>query len=775
MADSKLTVGELVYKISGDMENLQTELKKAETELKDMKSAMEKTSATAGKMDKAMSTAGKAVKAFVGAFAVKALIDFGKAAVQSASELLEQQTKLAQVLRVSQNATDEQIASMIEYADTLEKVGVIDKEVILASEAQLATYDLSIDSIKTLTPVLLDYLAAEKGANATKEDAIGITNGLAQAIQGNYSSLSRTGFILDDATKQLIEHGTQEERVQAITDVLNSTYKDYNKTLGDTFLGTQKRAQRALGDFKEDLGFALMPTIQLLTKELLNVTGGFESGEPRINKWGKTIYQTTNFIIAMGKAFVLVVKAIVGFVDTLVQGGKVVFNFAKNTIQSVTAIKDNFATLGKGLLKVFKGDFKGALEEFKSNISEKFKDTGDSLDNFRNKTGAWSEILSESFDSVGQSALEAFDATNFKPITAEALTAWKEGQEAVDSFGQASEDTAESSEKLQEKLLGVRETLLKTANDLEGKVTDAFKKFNEAFGESLDDTNNKLTDTVLNAQDKIKDLKEELSNIDSSDSNAGDQRSRINAQIDEQEKILESRKGFEERQAQFITGLREKLTQAGIDAEQEGLSSLLEIKSLEDQIKDERALRDLDDFAREEELQRRRLTLLVENLIAEVTALRDKIEQQKELEADLTSFLISQNALRKKDVETFANAAIAKYGEMANALRNAVSLQQQLNALRSGGGNGGAVPQFAAGGYVDGRGGEVHPGEYVIPANLVQRFAGAVSAIESVRNGSGSSVTNNNVNAPITMNANIQDGVDLREFGREMVWELGRR
>lgn len=747
MAD-KLTVGELVYKISGDMENLQTELKKSEAEISKLKDAMEQSTTTSGKMNKSFETAGKVVKTFIAAFAVKEVINFGKEAVAQAQALIEQQTKLAQVLRVSQNATDAQIDSMIKYADELEKVGIIDKESILAAEAQLATYDLSTDSIKTLTPALLDYLAAEKGSNATKEDAISITNGLAQAIQGNYSSLSRTGFILDEATKNTIEHGTQEERVAAITEVLNSTYQDYNKTLLDQ--NPQKAATRALGNFKEALGLSLLPAIQTLSKELLMLSGDFGESGIDIEAWGKAFYRVAQGIVVIAKVFkeaFLGIKIVWnGLENTFIGGAEVIITALR---LAAKAVGKDTTTLDQALVDL--------ADAFKKNLD----DIGDAGDE-----------STKNMDGMMENLKQIWSADGYQAVAAKARTAFDENKKAIDDFGASTEDTAASSEKLQEKLLGVRDTLLKTSDDLNSKVTDAFKKFNETIGSSLDDTDSKLAGTFLDAQDKIKDLKKQLSEVNPSDSNSAKQQTDLQNQIADQEKILSSRQGFEERQAATIQAIRDKLTAAGIDAEKEGLTNLINVKSLEDQIKDERALRDLDDFAREEELQKRRLLDLTDNLIAEVTALREKITQQEELEAELTDFLVKQNTLRKADVDKFANAAIAKYGEMANALKNAISLQNSLNALRSGGGT--TAPQFASGGYVGAKGGEVHPGEYVIPANLVQRFAGAVSAIDGVR--TGSNVTNNsNVNAPISINGNFGEQVDANALAKEIAWELGSR
>jgi hypothetical protein len=43
-----------------------------------------------------------------------------------------------------------------------------------------------------------------------------MTNGLAQALNGNFASLTKTGFVLDDVTKDLIKNGTEAERTAAI-------------------------------------------------------------------------------------------------------------------------------------------------------------------------------------------------------------------------------------------------------------------------------------------------------------------------------------------------------------------------------------------------------------------------------------------------------------------------------------------------------------------------------------------------------------------------------
>ena len=769
MSDSKLTVGELVYKISGDMENLQTELKRSEAEIKKLQSAMEQNNTVAQKSQDTFKKVGTAVKTFVAAFAVDKVLSFGRASVEQARALIEQQTKLAQVLRVSQNATDDEIQSMFDYAESLEKVGIINKDSILAAEAQLATYDLSTDSIKTLTPALLDYLAAEKGSNATTEDAISITNGLAQAIQGNYSSLSRTGFILDEETKKTIENGTQKERVAAITEVLNSTYKDYNKTLLEQ--NPQVAATRAIDDFREKIGLALIPAIDTVSKELLLMSGSFATSGINVQSWGKAFYRVAQGIVVVAKIFK---EAFLGIA--------VAWNGVQNIfIGGAIAIVKGFQIAANAM-----GKNTEVFDIALADLKDSFKQNLDDISNA-------GEESTKNMDSMVNNLKEIWSADGFQAVVAKASTAFKEGKNAIDDFGGSTSDAAKESDKFKEKLLGVLDSLKETSKTLNGDVAKAFKDFNDEFGKALNDENDKLVQSTLDAQDKIKDLnkqildeqkklKEEIGKLNLDNPKDRDDKIHdakieskkvvedLKNQIAEEQKVLDSRKGYEERQTEFIAGLRQKLTDAGIDAEKEGLTSLLNVKSLEDKIKDERALRDMDDFAREEELQKRRLVTIVDNLIVEITALRDKIEQQKNLESDLTLFLSVQDTLRKESVDTFANYAINKYKEIANQLRTAVSLQNQLNAVKTSSG----LPQFAIGGFVGTKGGEVHPGEYVIPADLVSRFSGIVSAIEQSRSGGG--VTNNrNINAPITINSNPQDGLDFRTVGRELAWELGNR
>lgn len=807
----QLTVGELVYKISGDMDNLKTELAKAETEIGKLRSSMDQTSQSSDSMSSMLGKAATVVKTFATAFIVKQIVDFGRAAVDMASQQLEQQTKLYQVLRTSQNATDDQIKSLISYAGELENVGVISKDVTLASMAQLATYDLSTESIKELTPSLLDYLAAEKGANATKEDAISVTNGLAQAIQGNFASLTKSGFILDEATKKVIEHGTQEERITAITEVLDSTYKDYNKTLAGTFLGTQVKAQNIVEDFTADLGFALMPAIQNVTGWLIEQANGlaknnsnFEAGTERINTWGKYLYQTSNFVIAFIKAIVLTVKSVIGLGDTIYRVGALILNFAKDSVSNVLNIQKQFTTMGEALVKLFKGDFQGALDTFKNHVTSTFADTTSAWNDFTSSQDYWSKQISASFDDVNKSIQEGLNATDFKPVTASALAAYDAMKKPVDSFGASGDKAKKAADdlgKFQDKLLDIVKASQDVTKELEGDLAKSFKEFGDNIKSQIAEGTTGLAQIVVDAQKKITELDKQIAaskddanadalkaretlnekiaaaelalsdrlrKVDETsktaqkqrdeaqllhkraladaqadyaksttgiDTTGADKLSELKAQQAEQQKILDSAAGYAERQATFIAGIREKLTGAGIDISTTGLDGILKSQSLQEQIDELNRQASLNAFQLFEEEQNKKLTILTNNFIAESTLISQKIIKQKAYEEDLTLFFTEMNATRLKDTDAWAQATIAKYGQVAQALENIISLQAR---------------------------------------------AGQVAAMNAAQASNGQSnggTTNNSstVNAPITINASNATQIDYSAIARQIGFQTSHQ
>jgi len=196
------------------------------------------------------------------AFSAQAVVNFGRLAVKASMDQQAEQNRLNQLLKVGVGATTQEIALLNDQTKALEKIGVVTGGNITQTQSQLATFNLQVSTIKTLTPAILDYVTAEKGATASTEDFKSMTNGLAQALNGNFGSLTRVGFVLDENTKKQIKSGTETERAKALVEVLNSTYKDFNKNLRDTDAGQMQVLANAAQEATTIIGTGLLDALK---------------------------------------------------------------------------------------------------------------------------------------------------------------------------------------------------------------------------------------------------------------------------------------------------------------------------------------------------------------------------------------------------------------------------------------------------------------------------------------------------------------------------------
>jgi hypothetical protein len=192
------------------------------------------------------------------ALSTAAIVAYGKSAVRAFANAEAQQERLVRLLKVGVGATDLQIESLNKQAKALENVGVVGAGTVTQVQSQLATFNLQASTIAALTPAILDYVTAEKGAAATTEEFKSATNGLAQALNGNFTSLTRVGFVIDQTTRDLIKNGTEAQRAAAIVQVLDSTYKGFNASLRDTSAGGLQLLSNAADTAKEAIGESLV-------------------------------------------------------------------------------------------------------------------------------------------------------------------------------------------------------------------------------------------------------------------------------------------------------------------------------------------------------------------------------------------------------------------------------------------------------------------------------------------------------------------------------------
>jgi hypothetical protein len=330
--------------------------------VKGMDDANKKTETFGDKLNefsKKASIAFAAAGAVVGAFAIK----LGKDSVEAAIKAEAEQNRLNQILLTTNGATQVQIGLLDDQADALQRLGVVSGGNIKVVQAQLATFDLSFESIQRLTPAILDYVTAEKGASASADDFKSATNGLAQALNGNFASLTATGFVLDDTTKELIKNGTESERSAALVSVLDSTYKDFNSTLLGTTEGRLQNVNNQFDDLKVTIGTALLPifedlmqfiaetVIPLLQDEVVPVIEAFIAGLTGNNGLTDSLTESQETAKKWGKNIAGFIKVIISLKDEiLIMGAALAAVFVVNRIAAgVAAIVTLIGTLRKAL------------------------------------------------------------------------------------------------------------------------------------------------------------------------------------------------------------------------------------------------------------------------------------------------------------------------------------------------------------------------------------------------------------------------------------------
>ncbi len=550
-------------------------------------------------------------------------------AVKAAAEAEAEQHRLRQILLTTGKASAEQVDALNKQADALERVGVVSGGNITVLQSQLATFDLQADTIQRLTPAIVDYVVAEKGAAATAEDFKQMTNGLAQALNGQFGALTRVGFTLDDNTKEMIKNGTEAERSAALVEVLNSTYGGFNESLRGTTEGGMQAFRNSLNKLSEDLGKALLPVLNVAVSVLAKLaqvaadnstavgvlavavgtlSGGILllAGYLKVAAFQKRLMndeflrgmltmktaegQTTTLgkaVQGLGKGFAVIAAA---------QGVFMVLNEVGDTARKVedqikrtTVAVKLFGDAGTGSAKNVVVEFSKAARTIQDQfrlgdiIKEFGRDFQFTIDGVKVNIEAADEAFRKFLDSDPAKAQQIIDALKEQlAVTDPSSRSYRDLKDAIDRY-QGSVNLAFAAQKTYNKELNITEANLKATRDaffknqLElGKITDVTTRAKD---------NQKQFDAV--AKDVAKTLKSQSSATNTLTKAKENLKTAVkgveSAQISERnskEKVTEATKALE-RADDTVTKAKEKLAAAirGVGKEsKEGVAAARQLR-----------------------------------------------------------------------------------------------------------------------------------------------------------------------------------------------------
>lgn len=219
-------------------------------------SGLSKASGFASKAVSGIGSAAKGMATVVSGAATAAagyLVNFGKQSVAAALKAGEVTAKFQQVAK-NNNWTDEEQKSLLSLNKTLGQTGVISGGTLKAAQAQLGTFALTADQVKTLTPALADMIANNKGYNATAQDGVQIANLLGKVMTGSATALSKYGVTMTDAQKKVLQEGSASEKAAMAAQVLEANFGGINKALAQTPQGKMTILQHEIAGLKTSVG-----------------------------------------------------------------------------------------------------------------------------------------------------------------------------------------------------------------------------------------------------------------------------------------------------------------------------------------------------------------------------------------------------------------------------------------------------------------------------------------------------------------------------------------
>jgi hypothetical protein len=212
------------------------------------------------------------------AFSVVALRNFLSTSKELYKTQLQNEQRLARVMRNTIGATDEQIQSVLDLTKAHQEFGIISDNIQLAGAQELGTYVTQTESLKELIPVMNDMLVQQYGFEASGENAINIATMLGKVLDGQVGALLRYGYSFTDAQERILKYGSETERVKTIVDVISASVGGMNSALAQTDIGRQIQLKNAMNDVREQFGKAatqiqilFLPVIQAVARGLATV------------------------------------------------------------------------------------------------------------------------------------------------------------------------------------------------------------------------------------------------------------------------------------------------------------------------------------------------------------------------------------------------------------------------------------------------------------------------------------------------------------------------
>lgn len=247
---------------------------------------------------KSMSSAFSGLGATIAAaFSIRAISAFIKESNELYKIQMQNEVKLATVMRQRMKATDEQIQQVLDLTAAEQARGILGDEIQLAGLQQLATFASQKETIEALLPAMNNLIAQQYGYEASTESARNAANLMGKVLQGQTGALTRVGITFTAAEEAALKTGNEMERAAVLAQVITNNVGEMNQALAKTDVGRQKQLANTFGDIKEQFGAAFtqlsilfLPALQFLANVLATIAQLARAAAQAIaNMFGKEV------------------------------------------------------------------------------------------------------------------------------------------------------------------------------------------------------------------------------------------------------------------------------------------------------------------------------------------------------------------------------------------------------------------------------------------------------------------------------------------------------
>lgn len=181
---------------------------------------------------------------------------------QSAAEDQKSQKQLADTLQASTQALNFQIAAVEDYIDKTARATGIADDKLRPAFGRLVRSTKDVEQAQRLLNLSLDI------AGQTGKPLESIVGALGRAYDGTNGAIGRLGIGIDQATLKGMEFEELQKR-------LEKQFKGGAAAAADTYEGKMAKLRVRFDEFKESIGYKLLPYLEKLADKLIKISDAF--------------------------------------------------------------------------------------------------------------------------------------------------------------------------------------------------------------------------------------------------------------------------------------------------------------------------------------------------------------------------------------------------------------------------------------------------------------------------------------------------------------------